>query len=229
MKNQSILFIAVVNFFLTTTIAAQPNKFEAGIEGGGSLRFLWGNALVRLSNNAVIGFAGGAAFQYNFPKYFSIRTSLLFERKGNGSKGTALNYTGGNEGTYTLRSNFDYLTLPVLFRASFGKKVKYFVNAGPYFGYLIKETYKIKGTNIPSTSTENTNYFQRPDVGLTAGIGFSAPLTKVLALSFELRNNLGLYNISKLQVYSNGTLNTNSTNLLVGLAYKFGARSETAK
>ncbi|OFY87282.1 MAG: hypothetical protein A3F72_17445 [Bacteroidetes bacterium RIFCSPLOWO2_12_FULL_35_15] len=42
-------------------------------------------------------------------------------------------------------NHFDYLTVPILLRATFGKRIKYFANAGMFFGYLIKQTivYKI--------------------------------------------------------------------------------------
>lgn len=230
MKNQSILFIVVVVLCFQTNTFAQQNKFEAGIEGGSGLRFLWGNALVRQYNDPAIGFAYGAAFQYNFPKYFSIRTNLFFERKGCLSKGTYLDNNGNSLGTFRSQLDMDYLTLPILFRAGFGKKVKIFFNAGPYFSYLNKTTLKYKGPNVSGTFVlDLTPNYKRIDIGLAAGIGFSMPLTKILALSFEIRNNLGLYNTSKLPVYGNGSINTNSTNLLIGLAYKFGARSETAK
>ncbi len=229
MKKLSVLFIAVITFSFQTNTFAQQHKFEVGAEGGAGITTMWGNQLVTQYNDPTLGFAYGASFQYNFVKIFSIRTGVSYERKGCVAKGTYLGVTGDNLGEFTTHSDFNYLTLPVLLRASFGKKIKYFFNAGPYAAYLIKQITRTEATQLPSRTYEQTPYFKPRDFGLTAGAGICIPFKTSLALSFELRNNLGLYNISHWPVYGNGTLNTNSTNLLVGLAYKFGTRAEAGK
>jgi len=43
-------------------------------------------------------------------------------------------------------------------------------------------------------------------------------------LSLEGRNNIGLSDISALPVYRDGNMFTNSSNLLFGFAYQFGAK-----
>ncbi|MBA3681717.1 MAG: PorT family protein [Bacteroidetes bacterium] len=228
MKNPGILILLALIFCFQNT-TAQQHKFEVGVEGGAGITSMWGNALVTKYNDPMIGFAYGATFQYNFPKIFSIKTNLFYERKGCVTRGTFLEPSGFTSGIFISRSNFDYLTMPVLLRANFGKKLKFFINTGPYFGYLIRQTYSFKGVNFPKTTSDNTTYFKNLDVGLTMGAGISIPLTKELVLSWEVRNNLGLYNISKWPVYNNGTLNTYSNNFLLGIAYKLGARAEASK
>lgn len=131
--------------------------------------------------------------------------------------------------TITINTNFDYLTLPILVRATFGKKVQFFLNAGPYFGYLIKQTFVSKGTNFPTTTSDNTSLDKRFDTGISTGLGISVPIKTKFAFSFEIRNNLGLFNVSAVPVANNGTIKTNSTNFLLGFTYKLGQRTLETK
>ena len=57
------------------------------------------------------------------------------------------------------------------------------------------------------------------------GIGLAYNTKQNLALSFEVRNNLGLSNISAVEIVNNGTLETNTINFLFGLTYKIGQRN----
>jgi hypothetical protein len=230
MKHPDIVFIVVITFCFQTNIFAQQPKFEGGVEGGPGITSLWGNEIVTRYNDPTLGFSGGASFQYNFPKTFSIRTNFSFDRKGCISSGTLLDASGNRIGDYTSLLKFDYLTMPILLRASFGKKTKFFFNSGPYFAYLTKSNYVFEGPNINGRATfDFTSNYKRFDVGLSSGAGFSTPVTKAISFSCEIRNNIGLYNIGKPQLYSETSLNTYSANLLLGIAYTFGARVEAVK
>jgi len=215
----AIIFCSILSF-------GQVNKFDFGIEGGPSLASLRGNDFIKDFNDPTIGFSCGLTFQYNFQKLISIRTNIAFERKGSKSKIRATAIAGNPVGEITTHSNFDYLTLPILARLTFGNKVKFFVNVGPYLGYLIKQTYVTDAINeFPKSKTDNTSNFKRIDLGLTTGLGAGLPLNDKLLITLEIRNNLGLYNISSLPVANDGTIKTNSTNLMFGIAYKFGTRN----
>lgn len=222
MKHITILILITS---LTTNIFGQQNKFNIGIEGSPSIIYLRGNA-VGAGIDPTFGFSGGLTFQYNFPKILSVRTNIAYERKG----AVYLTYTTDNNGTvsgyFKQHFNFDYLTIPILLRASFGKKVNFFMNIGAFGGYLIKEkeTFEFTVNTSSLTPIDNTSAFKRIDMGVVFGFGLTVPIKKIL-LSLELRNNTGLYNIDKpLGAYS-PVLKTSSTNLLIGLAYKFGERN----
>ena len=213
----------------TTIVVGQQNKFDIGLEGGPSLTFLRGNELLEKFNEPKVSFMGGLSFQYNFPKIISIRTGFAFERKGAVAKGTMLDINGNNIGNFTTHSNFEYLTAPILVRAALGNKMKFFINAGPFFSYLIKQTFVSQGTNIPKTVGDNSNLDKPFDMGITAGLGVAIPLKEKFSFSCEIRNNLGLYNVSEVPIYNNGSIKTNSTNLLIGFAYKIGSRNTETK
>jgi hypothetical protein len=224
MKNIKSLFFGLLILTVGEITYGQTNKFDIGVEGSPSLIFLRGNDFIDNNHKPTIGFSGGLFFQFNFKKVVSLRTNIAFERKGSVLTSQTTDMYGNPLGEITTNTNFDYLTLPILVRATFGKKVQYFVNAGPYFGYLIKQTFVSKGDNIPTTTSDNTSLDKRFDTGISIGLGLSVPIKSKFAFSFELRNNLGLYNVSAVPVGNNGTVKTNSTNFLLGFTCKLGQR-----
>jgi hypothetical protein len=229
MSNIKSLFFTLLIFIGAQNICGQTNKFDIGCEGGPSLISLRGNNILKQSNKGTIGFSGGLFFQYNFKKVISIRTNIAYERKGYASTANLTDANGKVLSEINYNAIFDYATCPILLRATFGHRIKYFVNAGPYFGFLIKQTFVMKGANYPTTTYDNTSQDKRLDTGISVGLGMIIPIKTQFAISFELRNNLGLYNVSAVSVANNGSIKTNSTNLNFGFAYKIGQRSSNAK
>lgn len=217
-----ILFFLVLAFCRTY---GQTNKYEYGIEGGPSLISLHGNQVISEFHNSTIGFTSGLFFQYNFKKIISLRTNLAYERKGSTIKGKVLDEIGNSIGNVRSNLNFDYLTIPILVRATFGNKYLFFVNTGPYLGYLLKQTIVSRGEKIPTTTKNEASLYKKIDLGISAGLGLLIPYKQHFAFSLEVRNNLGLYNVSAEPIMNGGSIKTNSTNLLFGLVYKFGERS----
>ncbi|HOY40076.1 MAG TPA: porin family protein, partial [Bacteroidales bacterium] len=111
------------------------NTFDIGIEGSPSLIYLRG--LIDYNYEPSLGFSGGISFQYNFPKIISIRTNVSFERKGAIRRITYTDIMGETISELVEHSNFNYITLPILIKASLGKHVKYFITAGAFGGYLL--------------------------------------------------------------------------------------------
>jgi hypothetical protein len=229
MTNIKSLCLGLLFLTIGETSFGQTNKFDIGVEGSPTLTFLRGNAFIDKYHKSTMGFTGGLSFQYNFKKIISLRTNIAFERKGSVLTSQTTDIIGNPLGEITTNTNFDYLTFPILVRATFGKKIQYFVNAGPYFGYLIKQTFVSKRDNIPPIISDNTSLDKRFDTGISTGLGFSVPIKTKFAFSFEVRNNIGLYNVSAVPVANNGTIKTNSTNFLFGFTYKIGQRTSDTK
>ena len=223
MKNIKSLFIGLL-FLTIGTSYAQTNRFDIGVEGSPSLISLRGNDYINSNHKTSIGYSGGIFFQYNFKKIISLRTNIAFERKGNMIKTKFSDLNGNPLGELKGISNYDYLILPILVRATFGRKIQYFINAGPYLGYLIKKTIIVEAENFPTWTSDDTYLCKDFDFGLTTGLGLLLPIKQKFALSLEVRNNLGLYNTSAVPVINNGTIKTNSTNFMINLVYKFGQR-----
>jgi len=225
MMNKLQKLIVIVFILCSSLTFAQTNKFEVGLEMGPSLVSFRGNDILDNNNDLSFGFSSGLTFQYNFPKLISIRTNISFERKTLTTQYMVTDQYGNETGEITFHSYFDYLTIPILGRLTFGKKINFFVNAGPYIGYLIKQTDVVEAFGeFEKTKTDNTDNYKRTDFGITTGLGARFPVKKKLYLSIEIRNNFGLTNISSISVVNDGSIKTNSTNLLVGIEYRFGSR-----
>jgi hypothetical protein len=213
--NQLRIFVLsiTVSFLFSSELKAQINKFEFGVEASPSFTFLKGSRIEKYYNGT-LGFSGSITFQYNWRKRIALRTNIAYERKGGEGEFDFTDNYGASIGKGVVNLNFDYLTIPVLVRYTFGKRVKYFINGGSYFSYLIKQTLVFKGANSDGESN-NTSSYNRLDVGISLGIGLQYPINEKLILSSEIRGNMGLAN-----ALPNGDLKVNSVNLLLGIAYR---------
>jgi hypothetical protein len=203
-----------LSFLFCIELKAQTNKFEFGVEASPSFTFLKGNDFIEKMYNGTLGYSGGISFQYNWGKRIALRTNIAYERKGGEGEFDFTDNYGASIGKGVVNLNFDYLTIPILVRYTFGKRVKYFINGGSYFSYLIKQTLVFKGANSDSESN-NTSSYNRLDAGISLGTGIQYPINEKLILSSEIRGNMGLAN-----TLPNGDLKVNSVNLLLGIAYR---------
>ena len=220
MKFLPALLLAV----LSTTTFSQDYMFEIGAQAGPNITAMqFENELLQDNTQPKIAALGGLFFQYNLNTIFSLRVDPSFERLEYKYKDrTYTDQYGNTDGPYKTKINLDYITVPVLFKASIGNKINGFVNAGPSFNFLLqsKWTSEMPERTFKQLTTTQYNTF---NLGLTTGLGVAIPLKETIALSFEVRNNLGLTNINK-NDDSDYAIKTNSTSLLVGIAYKFGVK-----
>lgn len=205
-------------FFTSTFIFGQESKITFGFEGGLGVRSLYGFNAAE-NSETTLGYAGGVFFQYNINAKFSLRTNVFFERKGNSREVLISNIqdSGGVLGTTNLYQNFDFLTIPLLIKYSFSPNNRFYINSGPFFGFLLKHSLTENTTDFFQSNTED---FKTLDFGWSNGLGLNFPINEHILLSLEVRNNLGLIHIGKQAVINNERIKTNSTNLLMGLGYK---------
>ena len=131
----------------------------------------------------------------------------------------------------------DYLTIPLLLEAEYGKKICFYANAGLYFSYLLNQNYTGENERsgagywlqISPNSTHNKNNF---DFGICAETGMKIKVSNELAIYFGLCDRLGLFNTEKQplfideignQVNSETTSFNNVTLLILGFSYRFGS------
>jgi Outer membrane protein beta-barrel domain len=165
------------------------------------------------------GFSVGLVYQYAINPTFALHTGLLFESKGVSS----LTILDPFDIEVRTRSNFNYLTLPVLLRAHLmpAKKLRPYINVGPYFGFLVRQTNVVRtenGDNYDVERSNNTDDFRGFDIGISGGVGIDYLITNDIHLDFEIRDNLGLYNINESN-NDNFRLNNNSVNFLIGMIF----------
>lgn len=221
MKRKIILIACL---FIIMNGYSQRNKIDAGLEGGfniSSLRRTYLGEYQKGYSN-LIAYSGGGFLQYNFPKIISVRTGAYYEKKGATYKEdvTIIQTTGGVIEKTGVKENFEYLLVPVLIKATFGSKINYFVNAGPYVGFLLKQTKSIDSYDgKPAEEREFTDNYSRTEYGLSAGLGLGYNLNEKIGLSFEVRDNLG--NTNLISIFEE-SLKTNTLNFLFGAYIKIG-------
>ena len=142
------------------------------------------------------GYAFGVGAGYRFTDWFSLDAELDAV-----SKNFNMTRSGQDSGIFENQSNL-YLKIPVLASFSFGgKRVRGFLNAGPYMGVQVfrKKTGSTRGvtagdpsapeiyryTIINDFSSKADNLF---DAGATLGLGIGFLLTDKLGLGLEIRD-----------------------------------------
>jgi len=214
----------IIFLFFSITTFAQQNKWDVGIVGGPGITALRMKNWPLSPPSPTIGFYIGFSGRYNFNEHFAIHTEFAFDRKGTSEKITFTDPSGNETGIGKAINQLNYLTLPILFRAAIGNKVKYFLQAGPYLSFLLNQTSKYSSTlddPMYNFHENGTSYMPSMDFGIVTGIGMSVPVKENFSISCELRGNYGLVDL-----YSKGSANTKafnqSLNFLVGISYKIG-------
>ena len=211
MKNYRYSLFSIL-IFISFLGFGQSNKLEVQLEGGPSLITVYGGFYPDVKP-IIKGFSGGLYLNYHINKRFSIKSGISYERKGFGDSFYATLANGQAFGVLESSRTFDYLILPLLIRTNFGNKIRYFLNGGPYIGYLTSQQSEINLPNSPTiTGVKFTD--RKFDLGISTGLGSSFPLNELFSISVEARNNLAI-----ISLVNGATINTNSTNFIFGITY----------
>ena len=169
--------------------------------------------------DAGIDFLIGASFEYYLNENLLLKTNLNYERKSFGDSFPFTDNRGMLIGQIKATTNFDYLTIPIMAKYEFGNSKKFFVNGGPFLGFLLSIKTKGKSKVLNLNSSTNIEGLKKINVGLSFGIGMKVYSNDKSDLNIELRENLGLLNISDNEVYEGGNLKTNSLNLILNWSF----------
>ena len=139
------------------------------------------------NTNSLSGINLGVSAEYYFSNRWGIKGKLIYDAKG---------WAGGfvqDLGTgYRYPSDFklNYITIPILANWHFGPKRNWYLNFGPYVGFLMsaKTTYG----NLDVKEGFNAN-----DFGLTLGIGVKIPVAPKLKLLLEYEGQSGYPDVFK--------------------------------
>lgn len=129
---------------------------------------------------------------------FSFKTSLLYERKGFTAETIDTVIIGMPIVTRDFTATFDCLTLPVLLSYSTNGTVRFYVNGGAYFGFLLSNTFTLgEFGDYPEQTIDVKEDTKTFDFGLSFGFGLFVPVGERFAFDFGLRDNLGLIDTFK--------------------------------
>ncbi len=242
--------VLALMIILGTACYGQKGQWLLGVKGGidiPNLRAGGGSDPVSQGWSSRLGPYFGIVGQYKLSAKFSIQAELNYSSQGGKKNGKQAipttdltdspppgfpDYIYGNIDGVT---KLNYIELPILAKWSFaiGSSYRFFVNAGPYFGYLVAAKDVFKGnTNFYTDEAETTPILSQPisfdntqdiksdlkkfNVGVQAGMGVSARVPRG-CLMLTIGGNYGLIPVQKDK--ANGQNDTGAVNVTIGYLF----------
>ncbi|GAA4335949.1 porin family protein [Flaviaesturariibacter amylovorans] len=202
-----------------TILWAQDGKWTLGAEGGASLASARGERTPFEGQQPLFAPAAGIILQRALHGRLFFRSGLSLTQKGLRWTGAAI----GSNGTVLARAEqthrLHYFTVPLLVGIHMGSnRGRIYLQAGPWAGFLLRERAELKGPGV-NDRADNEGRYRKTDFGLAAGVGGLFPVSRKMAFSLELRDELGLTNSSDIDGPDNGVLRTNALSLLLGVRF----------
>lgn len=198
------------------------SKVLFSINSGLTYSGIRGNEVAE-ENKYDFNYIGGIGIEFPLKnKRFSILTGLNFENKSFKNNVEVVDFSNPDPVVYGVRNakvkvTLKYLILPVETRIYIDKKNKFFINSGPFLGTFLSYSTKVDGDKVE----DKYDLFKSFDFGWSLGVGTKLKISDKNNLIIQLKDNLGLVNISKVPLYNNGTVKTNSINLSLAYEFKF--------
>ena len=186
-----LLTLLVLLGCYTLSKAQRANSTEFGIDVGYNGAYLAeGNSY----NNTDIkgGVNVGLSADHYFTEAWSLKVKAIYDQKGwaNGflvlPSGQTINY---------VDFKLNYLTVPVMANWHFGYTRNWYLNFGPYIGFLLDAS---SSTNYPGIKDE----FNTVDGGIALGVGIKIPINRKTRFFIEYDAQGGAANVFKYSDYS---------------------------
>jgi len=126
-----------------------------------------------------------------------LMTELGYQRKGNrytnevwDSKGVVI-----EDSTYLVKTNLDYVNIPLYLKFNLGRTSKFYVQLGGYYGYLVHANYTglRLGEMVKRDPIRDGLYLH--DYGIIAGGGIETPIRQGFGVVLDIKYQYGLKNI----------------------------------
>lgn len=196
----------------SATFAQEKPKF--GVNFGGTFSNIRGNEVAE-TNKYDLNFLIGGSIEVPLNEKLSFLGNINYERKTFKNTITTINFEDFdpiiNSSKVKVKLRLEYITIPLNLKYYIDTQKKFYVNGGPFVGFFLNSNTKAEGKN---TGEDGNDLFKTLDFGANLGIGTSFKITEKNSLNLEIRHNYGLTNISAVKVNDNGTVKTNSFNLI---------------
>ena len=190
MKRISILIIAIVSLALS----AKAQSVSYGGKLGLSFPGFQDERIASQRITPTISFTGA----FNLNKNFLFQTEVGFERKGNKFTNNAWDNLGViiEDSTYEVKTNMDYITIPLFVKFNLGRSNKFYFQAGGYYGYLLGA--KFSGVKFGEVVEKESiiNGFSLHDYGVIIGGGLETPISREMSLLLDVKYNYGLKDLN---------------------------------
>ncbi|PQJ21570.1 porin family protein [Tenacibaculum sp. SG-28] len=177
-------------FFLSLVILSTFHSFSQDtgyIEFGGNIGLSFTNISTmdgQYNKTSRKTFTGGITGEYYFSDRWGLKTKLIYDSKGWGDG--SIKDNDDNEITTDFKLN--YLTVPVMANYHFGSNRNWYLNFGPYIGFLITAEDSELGIDLKDG-------FNGTDFGLAFGIGYKFELNTNTKMFIELDGQEGFIDI----------------------------------
>ncbi|MDE5791109.1 MAG: PorT family protein [Muribaculaceae bacterium] len=195
-------------------------NISVGVKGGIDLSRV--NFTPSVKQSFVLGGNAGVAFRYIEENHFGLIAEVNFEQRG-----WKENF---EEDPFSYSRTLNYIQIPFLAHIYFGRRGRFFFNAGPEIGFMIGESTKSNfdyrnTSNISGFPLRNTYQYlmgadPKVDYGISAGIGGEFNINRINSIFLEGRFYYGLGNVLK----SGRTENcrgSNSMSIMISAGYWF--------
>jgi hypothetical protein len=202
----------------------QTNSSRLGIGNWAGLgpTGISGNDLLRRYASPMRGRMFGLVFQYRLTEVFALQTGILYKRIS--AHVTAFKDALTLIESVDVQRNFDFLSVPLLLQASFGKRLKLLLQGGGFVSRLMYETdiYQTIVTPYyisPTPGVVSYTFYKSIEFGVSAGAGLARELKHSRTLGIMLQSNIGLNDINNYTVYTGGPTHTYSVLLVLSFMY----------
>lgn len=228
--------------------AAFANQLWVGFHGGPSVPDLKGGTNeVSQGYTSRFGPYFGVFADYMMRPNLSVRGEINYSSEGGKRNGMqpitpdpALPVPPGTTvyASFNNEAIIDYLEIPVLTKLDWGQTIRFFIDAGPYVGFLVRAKTVTRGSSLlyqdkagtklpyPAQSFDaDTNIRQdvnSTNIGAAGGLGVEMPYGPG-DLVIDAHFSYGFTNIQK-DTELNGKNNTGSLAFTVGYSFPFGGR-----
>ncbi len=141
MNKRLCFLLAVSCVFAETQVFSQEKPIRFGVTGGMNLGSMNMN-IAPYKRELATDVRAGGVFEYWVSDIFAVQTSALYQTKGASYKFDLYSYNS------EMNWDLAYLSIPILGKAAWGDRVRFFIDFGPEFSFLLSATSTIK-QNIP--------------------------------------------------------------------------------
>jgi hypothetical protein len=191
------------------TLVQAQNKskgIEFGVGAGYNAAYV--TSFLNQSTASTSGFNFGVSLDNYFSDRWSLKVKAVYDQKGWANGFLTVGSTTYNNVDYKA----NYITVPVMANWHFGKTRNWYLNFGPYVGFLTTANVK-----IPSGNVDVKSLFSSTDVGIDAGIGIKFPVSNKSKLYIEYDGQSGFGNI--FQSSNGGSVKSARASFNVGLTF----------
>jgi hypothetical protein len=199
---KSILFLLTLSTISTLSFAQTKGSTEFGAGAGVNFSVVLSGASSRYRPGLNIGISA----DHYFSDQWSVKAKLNYDQKG-------WNYGFIDYGADSYITNYqlNYLSVPVMANWHFGHTRNWYLNFGPYVGFLLNAHETAGDTNVK-------DIFNTTDAGLAVGIGIKFPITNKARFFVEFLGQGGVIDIvNHNEGYS--SLNNSTSGFNVGINF----------